>query len=100
MACFTFVFVFFCVIDVNQDFETRVADEFVILGNDALLKCGVPSFAADFIDLIGWVTNEGYSIGRNKNGKMRDGENQLIMMAYATLFFQVDACALFYLCFV
>ena len=49
-------------LDVEQVYETRVADEFVILGNDALLKCGVPSFAVDVLNVIGWVTNEGHEI--------------------------------------
>ena len=49
-------------LDVEQVYETRVADEFVILGNDALLKCGVPSFAVDSLNIIGWVTNEGHEI--------------------------------------
>ena len=36
-------------------FETRIGDEFVILGNDALMKCQVPSFVSDFLSVTGWV---------------------------------------------
>ena len=55
---------------VEQKYETRVSDEFVIIGNDVLLKCSVPSFALDFIILNGWVTNEGVEILANsKDGK-------------------------------
>ena len=47
-----------------------MSDEFVIIGNDVLLKCSVPSFALDFIILNGWVTNEGVEILANsKDGK-------------------------------
>ena len=49
-------------IAVYQTYETRVADEFVIIGNDALIKCSLPSFAADFLQVVGWVTDQGYAI--------------------------------------
>ena len=49
-------------VDVAQPYETRVGDEFVILGNDALVKCSVPSFAADYLEVVGWVTDQGYAI--------------------------------------
>ena len=79
--CFSFLSFYFF-LAVEQKYETRVSDEFVIIGNDVLLKCSVPSFALDFIILNGWVTNEGVEILANsKDGKlllMRDGE----MMAF------------------
>ena len=75
-------------LDVAQNYETRVSDEFVIIRNDALLKCSVPSYAVDFLILNGWVTNEGLEIvaNFNENGKLtlnkkRDGE----MMAFEIL---------------
>jgi len=34
----------------------------VIVGNDALLKCDIPSFVQDFISVDSWVSNEGTSI--------------------------------------
>ena len=61
-----FLFLF---LDVSQMYETRVSDEFVILGNDALVKCGVPSFASDYLKVISWVTNENYEILELTNGK-------------------------------
>ena len=30
----------------------------VILGNSALLKCDIPSFVNDFINVIAWIENE------------------------------------------
>ena len=63
-----FLFLFFpffftlTLVDVVQTYETRVADVFVIIGNDALVKCTVPSYAADFMEVVGWVTNEDYEI--------------------------------------
>ena len=39
---------------VHQPYETRVGDEFVIVGNDVLVKCDFPGFASDFLDVVGW----------------------------------------------
>ena len=44
-----------------------MSDEFVIIGNDVLLKCSVPGFALDLVTLNGWVTNEGFEIVANSN---------------------------------
>ena len=85
---FCLLLLFFTFLDVTQNYETRVSDEFVIIRNDALLKCSVPSYAVDFLILNGWVTNEGLEIvaNFNENGKLtlnkkRDGE----MMAFEIL---------------
>ncbi|XP_037715224.1 Down syndrome cell adhesion molecule-like protein Dscam2 isoform X13 [Drosophila subpulchrella] len=49
---------------VHQFYQTRVIDEFVLRGNSATLKCLVPSFVADFIDVEGWIDEEGVEIRR------------------------------------
>ena len=69
-----FYFIFFTLtfVDVVQTYETRVADEFVIIGNDALVKCSVPSYAADFMEIVGWVTNEDYEITNLVDGNQNN----------------------------
>lgn len=32
---------------INQFYEARVGDEFTMIGNDALIKCLLPTFLAD-----------------------------------------------------
>ncbi|KAK4314719.1 hypothetical protein Pmani_014000, partial [Petrolisthes manimaculis] len=57
---------------VAQPYETRVADEFVIRGNAAILKCSIPSFVADFVNVQAWVTDQGvtyYPSPHNYDGK-------------------------------
>jgi len=49
---------------VHQFYQTRVIDEFVLRGNSATLKCLVPSFVADFIDVEAWLDEEGVEITR------------------------------------
>ena len=36
-------------------------ESYVILGNDALLKCEVPSFVSDLVDVDSWLDNQGQS---------------------------------------
>ncbi|XP_047530747.1 Down syndrome cell adhesion molecule-like protein Dscam2 isoform X18 [Vanessa atalanta] len=40
---------------VLQVYEARVNDEFVMRGNTAILKCIVPSFVADFVNVMAWL---------------------------------------------
>jgi Down syndrome cell adhesion molecule-like protein 1 len=42
---------------VSQNYDTDVNKEYVIRGNSAILKCQVPSFVADFVDVISWHTD-------------------------------------------
>ena len=44
----------------------NVFDEQVILGNDVLLKCNIPSFQADFVSVESWVDSEGVSIPKSE----------------------------------
>lgn len=48
---------------VNQFYQTRVIDEYVLLGNSVVLKCLVPSFVADFIQVLEWVDDNGNTVG-------------------------------------
>ena len=40
---------------VAQAYEAEVGNEYVIRGNSAVLKCGIPSFVADFVHVTGWL---------------------------------------------
>lgn len=44
---------------VNQPYDGRVIDEYILRGNSAVLKCLVPSFVADFIEMVGWEISDG-----------------------------------------
>lgn len=43
---------------VIQPYETDVGKEYVILGNDALMKCQIPSFVADSVSVFSWTSSE------------------------------------------
>ncbi|GBP44660.1 Hemicentin-2 [Eumeta japonica] len=59
---------------VHQTYEARVNDEDVLRGNSAMLKCLIPSFVADYVQVIEWLSdsNESYPVSRLDSG---DGEN-------------------------
>jgi hypothetical protein len=42
---------------VQQPYDVYVDTEHIILGNDGLLKCRIPSFVADLISVSGWTDN-------------------------------------------
>ena len=44
---------------VAQDYTTRAQDVYVIIGNSALMKCEVPSFVTDFVQVFSWVNGKG-----------------------------------------
>lgn len=46
---------------VKQNFEAEADNEYVILGNSAIMKCEIPSFVADFVQVEMWMD----SIGNN-----------------------------------
>ena len=40
---------------VVQGYETDVIKEFVIRGNDALVRCSIPSYVTDFVTVVSWT---------------------------------------------
>ena len=57
---------------VTQDYETSSERAYVIIGNTALVKCEIPSFAADFVSVENWrdnKNNEYFSSISNNYGK-------------------------------
>jgi hypothetical protein len=46
---------------VQQFYQTEVNNEYVIRGNAAVLKCSIPSFVADFVNVVSWHDTEGHN---------------------------------------
>lgn len=44
---------------VNQFYEAEILTEYVIRGNTAVLKCSIPSFVADFVQVEAWIADDG-----------------------------------------
>ena len=47
----------------NQRYEIDILRESVILGNDAIFKCSIPSFVSDFVSVDSWVDSEANNLG-------------------------------------
>ena len=43
---------------VSQDYQTDAFRENVILGNDVIFKCDIPSFVSDFVSVEAWIDSE------------------------------------------
>ena len=55
---------------VFQDFNINVPREtYGILGNDAIIKCEVPSFVADLVSVTSWTDTSGKSIPHSFGNK-------------------------------
>lgn len=48
-----------------QTYRVDVGLSQVIIGNEVLLKCDIPSFASDFVSVAAWIDSEGVSYARN-----------------------------------
>jgi hypothetical protein len=44
---------------VTQSYNTYGDQEDIIRGNSAILKCKIPSFVADFLEIIAWKDDTG-----------------------------------------
>ena len=51
----------------SQAYKTSCNEEYIIIGNDALMKCVIPSFVADFVSVVNWEDSEGSMIYANNN---------------------------------
>ena len=52
---------------VAQYYDTDVNKEYAIRGNSAILKCVIPSFVADFVEVLSWHTNQNEEFKRDDN---------------------------------
>lgn len=44
---------------VSQYYVTEAENEYVIRGNSAVMKCKIPSFVADFVQIDLWIADDG-----------------------------------------
>ena len=46
---------------MGQEYQSEIISEHVILGNDVLFKCSIPSFVADFVQVDAWIDSDAES---------------------------------------
>jgi hypothetical protein len=75
---------------VLQAYETRVADGFVMAGNEALVVCSLPAHTAQFLQVAAWITSEGVEISPSAAAPGQDTTRmRSIVDHYFLLHFQV-----------
>ena len=57
----------FCFLVANQFYQSSSEEEYVIVGNDVIVKCKIPSFVADFVTIVAWQDNEDKIFYENKD---------------------------------
>lgn len=75
-------FLFYTV--VQQFYQSRVIDEFVLKGNTGILKCLVPSFVTDFVQIEAWIADDGTTYSYDPKGQTKFG-NWLVQTNETTI---------------
>ena len=64
---------------VVQSYRTAVPEDYVIRGNDALVKCSIPSFVTDFVTVLSWTIESSkndieVAMGASLTGKQKKSD--------------------------
>ena len=62
-------------------------DEAVLRGNSAILKCHIPSFVADFIQVASWLEDEDREIFASSSAHMESGKKFSYTRTFLCSFF-------------
>ena len=77
---------------VTQTYDSYVNQAHVIRGNDALVKCDIPSFAADFVSVLNWIDDQGSTLSAGGNFLVDVSTKMLLMVMtppYAVISIQI-----------
>ena len=47
----------------SQRYEINILPESIIVGNDAVFKCSIPSFVTDIVSVQSWIDSEAQELG-------------------------------------
>lgn len=60
---------------MNQFYDPEIlGKEYVMRGNAAILKCTIPSFVADFVQVTAWIDEEGTEYVPSNEGNFSGGK--------------------------
>lgn len=76
---------------VTQFYITEAENEYVIKGNSAVMKCKIPSFVADFVQVEAWINAEDGSEFSHSNDSNAYGSN---ILGHILFFFFFHYCFL------
>lgn len=83
-----------CFTVVNQFYEAEILTEYVIRGNTAVLKCSIPSFVADFVQVEAWIAEDGEThVPSSENyGMLKHHYHKILLLPYFVLFTFLTLC--------
>lgn len=67
----------FILLVINQFYDAEITKEYVMRGNSAIIKCLIPSFVADFVQVVAWINEDKEEIISSKE-------------SYGEVFFRLD----------
>ncbi|XP_076672496.1 Down syndrome cell adhesion molecule 1 isoform X2 [Andrena cerasifolii] len=75
---------------VHQYYESEVNNEYVIRGNAAILKCSIPSFVAEFVQVVSWQDDQGNSFNPDEKNVVSqfyvtEAENEYVIRANSAI---------------
>lgn len=70
---------------VGQRYAVNVMDEHVLRGNAAIIKCHIPSFVAEFVEVDSWIEDETTDIYPNADYGTRCAISHLILTLCGSL---------------
>ncbi|CAH2991221.1 unnamed protein product [Chilo suppressalis] len=59
---------------VSQYYVTEAENEYVIRGNAAIVRCKIPSFVSDFVNVESWLMDDGQILTINNTNAAEDGK--------------------------
>lgn len=73
---------------MSQYYVTEAENEYVILGNSAIMKCKIPSFVADFVQVDAWIADDGKTLkhGDEDHGSAYISKEQPIELYFERTF--------------
>lgn len=73
---------------MSQYYVTEAENEYVILGNSAIMKCKIPSFVADFVQVDAWIADDGKALkhGDEDHGSVYLSKEQPIELYFERTF--------------
>lgn len=57
-----YIYTFLILSVILQKYDIHLSDEYVIRGNMAVLRCPIPSFVQDYVQVISWERVDGFLI--------------------------------------
>ena len=59
---------------INQVYDAEITPkEYIMRGNSAIIKCLIPSFVADFVQVVAWIDDDGKEF--SGTGDFKEGIN-------------------------